>query len=145
MIGKVAGAVVVSGALALGTGGAALASTTGTSSAGTSSPGTSPGAGQHGCALAPTALAHLQRVDARITKALPRLEAMETKMAGSGHPKVAARLSTRVKRLENRQQRITARIARIEKRCPDATPTAPSSSGGSSAAGGPSGNGGSSA
>lgn len=132
MIGKAAGALVVSGALALGTGGAAMASTPGASTPGSSTPGASPGAGQHGCALAPTALAYLQRVDARITKALPKLESVEAKAAGGGHPKVAARLSTRVKRLEKLQQRITARIAKIEKRCPNAAPTTPSSSSSSS-------------
>lgn len=130
MIRKVAGAVVVSSALAVGAGGAAFASTPGASTPA----GPTPGAGLHSCALAPKVVAWLQHVDSRITTVLPKLESAEQKAAENGHTKVADRLGTRIKKLENRQQRVTARIARIEKRCPDAAGTAPSgNTGGTSA------------
>lgn len=114
MKSKIAGAVLVSGALAFGVAGAASASTP------TGSTGTSTGTGL--CTRAPHVLARLQRVDNRITTVLPKLQAAEQKATAAGHPKRAQRIERLITRLHKRQGKVTTRTARVEQRCPGATP-----------------------
>lgn len=117
MVGRLVVAAGLCGALVVGGAGAA--------SAAPSSSGTAPAAGT--CANAQTRLDRLAAQDARITTALPKLEAAQTKAEQNHHPKLAKRIGRRVKVLEHRQTRDQKVSARIEKRCPATTPAAPAS------------------
>src|SRR5580693_6793954 len=81
-------AVTVS-AVALGTGGAAFA--------GTTPSGSTPAASRHiTCARASKALSRIDKVEAAVTKRLPKLEAAETRLTTAGHTKRAARVEKRI-------------------------------------------------
>jgi hypothetical protein len=105
MIGKLLAGAAVSVGLLSGTAGAAFGATSGTVPAG-------------GCAHASKVLHRLEAVEARITVALPKLQAAEQKATQNGHPKLAARIGKRITRLQILQSKASARIPKIEQRCP---------------------------
>lgn len=126
---KVLGAVAVTAALSLTGAAPALAADTANSSTATSSGGAASGQSTPAnCTAAGRRLARLEKVQTRISAALPKFQAAETKAQGSGHPKLAARIARRLSRLEKRQTNVSNRIARIEQRCPGVTPTGGGSS-----------------
>jgi hypothetical protein len=107
-------AVTVS-AVALGTGGAAFAGTSTTS-------GSTPAASRHStCARASKALSRIDKVEAAVTKRLPKLEAAETRLTTAGHTKRAARVEKRIERLQNANVKAGARAQKIQAKCPTAT------------------------
>lgn len=79
--------------------------------------------GAHCGKWAETVLAHLQDVDGRISTALPKLEAAEQKAQSAGHAKMAARIGHRITRLEDWQNKVNSRLAKIEQRCPGLSTT----------------------
>ena len=126
MFSKLAVATVVAGVLAVGgygVAGAVTASNPGASPHNASAP-----AAHHRltCADAPKVLARLDKIDARITTRLPKLQAAEQKAQQAGHPKLAKLIGHRVTRLEHVQSRITKLEARIDKRCPQTSAPATS-------------------
>jgi len=132
---KMLGVLSVSGVLSLALATPALAADNVTGTATVASGTATSGGGASGneggsanCSAAGVRLARLDKVQTRISTALPKLEAAEAKATSNGHPKLAARLARRVSRLENLQTRVSDRITRIEQRCPGVTP----SSGGAS-------------
>ena len=125
MLHKLAGAALVCSALVAGSAGVASAATPGS---------TAPGAARGiNCARAPQVLDRLQGVDARITTALPKLQAAEKKAVANHHPKAAARIERRVDRLTKLGEKVADRIARVEQHCPGVTPSAGSAPSGTSA------------
>jgi len=113
LAGKAVAATAVCGALALGTGGAAFATTT------TPGTGSTPAATGHlRCARAPKALARINKVEATNTKRLPKLQAAEKKSTAAGHTKVATRIEKRITRVEKVDTRVAALATKIEARCP---------------------------
>ena len=133
---KMLGVLAVSGVLSLALATPALAAdnvnsgtATVASGAATSGGGASGNPnGSANCSAAGVRLARLEKVQTRISTALPKLEAAEAKAKSNGHPKLAARLAPRVSRLEKLQPRVSNRITRIERRCPGASPSAGGSS-----------------
>lgn len=127
---RMLGVLAVSGALSLALATPALAAddvTPGTASitAGTATPAGGASGSENGpgnCSAAGVRLARLARVQTRISTALPKVEAAESKAKSNGHPKLAARLARRVSRLEKVQTKVANRISRIEERCPGVTP-----------------------
>ncbi|HXQ74861.1 MAG TPA: hypothetical protein VN791_00090 [Acidimicrobiales bacterium] len=110
---KAVAATVVGGGLALGTGGAAFAATPTTGS------GSTPAATGHlRCARAPKALARIDKVEAAVTKRLPKLQAAETKLTAAGHTKLAGRVEKRINRMEKVDTKVAALATKIEARCP---------------------------
>jgi hypothetical protein len=106
-------AVTVS-AVALGTCGAAFA--------GTTPSGSTPAASRHiTCARASKALSRIDKVEAAVTKRLPKLEAAETRLTTAGHTKRAARVEKRIERLQNANVKAGARAQKIQAKCPTAT------------------------
>ena len=119
MARRLVGAALVSGALVLGTAGAAFGATGATGTPG--SAGAGAGAGR--CTtLAPRVLERLDKVDSRITTALPKLQAAQQRATSADHTKRAKRIGSQISRLQKRQHKVEARIARIEQRCPGVTP-----------------------
>jgi hypothetical protein len=108
---KAVAATVVCGAVALGTGGAAFA-TTGTTN------GSTPTARHFNCARAPKALARISKVEAAVSKRLPKLEAAESKASSAGHSKLAARIETRITKLEKVNTKAAALATKIGAKCP---------------------------
>jgi hypothetical protein len=110
---KALAATVVCGAVALGTGGAAFA-TTGT----TNGSGSTTTARHFNCARAPKILARIDKVEAKVTKRLPKLEAAESKASSAGHSKLAARIENRINKLEKVNTKVAALATKIETKCP---------------------------
>lgn|SRR5487761_1697598 len=110
MIGKFVTAAALSVGLVAGTAGTAFAATSG--------PGTSGSTPTAKCAKAAKVLTRLDKVEGHITTVLPKWEAAEQKATQNGHPKLAARIEKRIKRLERLQSQGNARIQKIEQRCP---------------------------
>ncbi len=116
--GKVVAATVVGGALAIGTGGAAFATTP------TTGAGAPPAASRHfSCTRAPKALARIDKVEAAISTRVPKLQAAESKLTAAGHTKLAARVERRINRLHKVDTRVAALATRIEAKCPSGTPS----------------------
>jgi len=110
---KAVAATVVCGAVALGTGGAAFA-TSGTANGS----GSTTTARHFTCARAPKALARINKVEAAVTKRLPKLEAAESKASASGHSKLATRIENRINKLDKVNTKAAALATKIEAKCP---------------------------
>jgi hypothetical protein len=120
MFTKLAVGSLVVGSLALGSAGTAFASTP------TSSPPSStPAASQFNCANATKALTRIQKVESQINAGLPKLTAAQAKAASSGHTKRAARLQKRITRYESAafKQRLQTRSQKIESLCNVSAPS----------------------
>lgn len=112
---KALASTAICGALALGTGGAAFASTS-------SASGSTPAATRHShCARADKALARIDKVEASISQRLTKLEATESTLTNAGHAKSAARVEKRIQHLQNRNDKAGAMATKIQTRCPTAT------------------------
>jgi hypothetical protein len=112
---KAAAAVVICGAAAVGTGGAAFAATSTTL-------GSTPSVSGHlTCSRAPKALARITKLEGSITRRLPQLQAAETKMKAEGHGKAAALVSKRISQLKTVDTKAAALAKKIEARCPSGT------------------------
>jgi len=125
---KFGAAMVMTGALAVGSVGAAAAAPSGGSSGGPSAPAPAVGQGHPKCSRAPRALARVQKVEGRIAARLAKLEGWEQWAQANAHPRLVARIQARITRLDARQARGHALAGAIEARCP-ASGTGPSPSG----------------
>jgi hypothetical protein len=110
---KAVAATVVCGAVALGTGGAAFATTSATGVSGATTT-----ARHFNCARAPKALARINKVEAAVTKRLPKLEAAESKASSADHSKFATHIENRINKLEKVNSKATALATKIEAKCP---------------------------
>jgi uncharacterized protein HemX len=111
MAQKVVAGTVLCGAVALGTGGAAFATTT------TSAPATH----GHHCARAGKALTKINKAEAAITTRLAKLQADETKLTAANHTKAATRVEKRITRLQKAETKAGSLATKIEAKCPSAT------------------------
>jgi len=150
---KLVATIAAAGALTLGTAGAAVAaSTTGSAPSGSASTTTSPapsGTGTGGLGTGGTSdavpgatttpacgpkqagrLYLMEHRQAAVQDRITKLQAAETK--ASGHPRLLARITDRVRLLQGRENAISARVQKLEGRCPGLTP-APPAAGGSGA------------
>ena len=73
------------------------------------------------CARAPRALTKINKVEAAVTKRLPKLQAAETKFTTAGHTKRAARVEKRISRLQKAETKAGALAHKIDTKCPAAT------------------------
>jgi hypothetical protein len=112
---KAVAATVICGALALGTGGVAFATTT--------TAGSTPAATHTKCARAPKALSKITKVEAAITKRISKLQADETKLTAKGHTKLAAKVETRINQLKKADTKAGSLATKIENKCPTASPS----------------------
>jgi hypothetical protein len=114
-------AAVIGGAAALGTGGAAFAvapSSTTTTSITSSS---LPAATHVTCARAPKALARITKVQGAITKRVAKLQADETKLTAHGHTKAAAKVESRITKLQKITTKAGTLAKKIDAKCPSVT------------------------
>ncbi len=115
LLQKAVAVTVVGGALALGTGGAAFATTTTTS-------GSTPTTSHHfTCARAPKVLARIDKVEAAVTKRLPKLQAAEKRLTAGGHTTLAGKVEKRITTLQKVDTRAAALAATINAKCPTTT------------------------
>jgi hypothetical protein len=121
MLKKLVVGAVVAGSLTLGMAGTAVASTPSSSpSASTAAP-----AKQFNCANATKALTRIQKVQSRIAAGLPGLTAAQQKAASAGKTQRADRLQKRITRLESPafKQRLQNRTQKIETTCNVSAPS----------------------
>jgi hypothetical protein len=107
----IAGAAVA-GALTFGAAGIAGASTPSTGSTG------STGAGVPArCAKLPALQARVQKAEAKVATWVPKAEAREAKVKAAGHTKLADAIGTRITKVQNRETKINARLAKAQAKC----------------------------
>jgi uncharacterized protein HemX len=111
MAHKAVAATVICGAVALGTGGAAFATTT------TSTPATHP----HHCARAGKALTKVDKAEASISNRLTKWQAQETKLTAANRTKAAARVEKRITKLQKAETKAGSLATKIKAKCPTAT------------------------
>ena len=104
----IAGAAVA-GALTFGAAGIAGASTSATGSTGTPSAAL--------CAKLPTIGAKVQKVEAKVATWVPKAEARESKARVAGHTKVADAIANRITRVQHRETKVNARLAKAQAAC----------------------------
>jgi uncharacterized protein HemX len=110
MAQKAVAATVICGAVALGTGGAAFATT----------PTSTPATHRHHCARAGKALTKINKAEAAITNRLAKWQAEETKLTAANHTKAAARVEKRITRLQKAETKAGSLATRIQAKCPSA-------------------------
>lgn len=126
---NVAVAVVVTGALSLGSVGAAVAAP----APGSGSGSTAPKAGaQFNCANASKALGRIDDAEGKINGRLAKLTAAEQTATKNGHTKLAQRIEKRIHRLHKLENRATKVSGKIEAKCPGAQSTPKAGTAGSS-------------
>ena len=101
----IAGAAVA-GALTFGAAGIAGASTPATGT---------PTAAQ--CAKLPALQAKVQKVEAKVSTWVPQAEARETKAKDAGHTTLADAIAKRITRVQNRESKVNARLAKAQAAC----------------------------
>ena len=116
MIRKVIAIAGLSGALALGIGGVASATTTSTPPSG--------GTATHtfDCSRAPRALARIAKLESKAGTWLPKAQAREATAQQNGHTTVADRIAKRIARVQKFQTRGTSIQQKIQAKCPGAVP-----------------------
>ena len=117
----IAGTAGVAGATAP-VAGATPAAPTGTTR---SQPDTGSDSAAHfNCARAPLALARIQRIEARISAGLPKLNQAEARAKAAGNTQRAARIQKRINRLDSPalKSRLDRLTARIGAKCSASTP-----------------------
>jgi hypothetical protein len=114
MLRKIIAGTAVAGALTFGAAGIAGAATT------TPSSGSSGSSGANlakVCAKLPAAEARIQKLEAALATRLPKAEAREATLRSEGKTVAADRIANRISRLQTREDRVNARLAKIEARC----------------------------
>ena len=120
---KLAVAMVVAGAMSLGSVGVAVAAPASGSGTGGGAGAPLPKVGKHlSCAEAPTVLARLDKGEAWIGRRLPKLQAAEQKAQQHGDTTLAQRIEKRVDRFTTLQTKANSLIAKVEAECPAAAP-----------------------
>ena len=112
---KALAATAICAAVALGTGGAAFATTPTASSS-------TPVTARHvTCGRATKAMARINKAEAAISTRLPKLQAAESRLTTKGRTKVAARVEKRIQRLETADGRLGGLATKIQAKCPTST------------------------
>jgi hypothetical protein len=114
MIRKIIAGTAVAGALTLGLAGAAgaAAGTTGSTGAGTIiTPSTTV------CSLLPQIKTHVQNVEARLAADLPKAQAREAAAKAAGHTKLADAIANRITKVQDRENKVNARLAKLTSEC----------------------------
>jgi hypothetical protein len=114
---KAVAATVICGAVALGTGGAAFASTPTSAS----TPASASTTHHHRCARAGKALTKINKAEAAITTRLAKLQTEETTLTAGNHTKAAARVEKRITRLQKAETKAGSLASKIEAKCPSGT------------------------
>ncbi len=104
----IAGAAVA-GALTFGAAGIAGASTPSTGSTGANAATL--------CAKLPAIQARVQKVEGKVTTWVPKAQAREAKAKAAGHTKLADAIANRITRVQNRETKVNARLAKAQAAC----------------------------
>jgi hypothetical protein len=114
MFRKLIAGTAVAGALTFGAAGLAGAATTptgGTGAAGTGTPSSAL------CARLPQIQARVTTFESVVATRLPKAESREAKSKAAGHTEVADRIAARITRVQDRESKLNARLAKAEARC----------------------------
>jgi uncharacterized protein (DUF342 family) len=115
MLRKIIAGTAVAGALTFGAAGIAGAATSTTPS--------TPSGGSTGanlstmCAKLPKIEARVQKVEAALAARAPKAEAREAKLKSEGETAQAQRLADRIARIKNREDKVNARLSKLEAKC----------------------------
>ena len=104
----IAGAAVA-GALTFGAAGIAGASTPSTGSTGADTATL--------CAKLPAIQARVQKVEGKVTAWVPKAQAREAKANAAGRTKLADAIANRITRVQNRDTKVNARLAKAQAAC----------------------------
>ena len=116
MFRRIIAGTAVAGALTLGLAGAAGAATgtTGsTGNTGTNAPAIT--SSTTVCSLLPKIEARVQKVESKLAADLPKAQAAEAKAAG--HTKLADRIGNRITKIQDRETKANARLAKLSSEC----------------------------
>jgi hypothetical protein len=112
MFRKLIAGTAMAGALALGVAGTAgAASTTATGSAGTGATAATL------CARLPNVESRIHTYEGKVAASLPKAEAREAKAKAAGRTKLADAIAKRITRVQNRESKLNARLAKAEAKC----------------------------
>jgi uncharacterized protein (DUF3084 family) len=109
MIRTVIAGAAVAGALTFGAAGIAGASTPATGATGTPSAAA--------CAKLPAIQAKVQKLEGRVTTWVPKAQAREAKAKTAGHTKRADNIANRITKVQNRESKLNARLAKAQAKC----------------------------
>jgi hypothetical protein len=108
----IAGTAIV-GSLTLGLAGAAgAASPSGSTGTGAAiTPSTTV------CSLLPQFQARVQKLESKVSAEVPKAQAREAKAKAAGHAKLADAIGTRITKIQNRETKVNARLAKLSSEC----------------------------
>ena len=113
----IAGTAVV-GALTLGLAGAAGAATGTTGSSGnTGANAPAITSSTTVCSLLPNIEARVHKVEGKLAADLPKAQAAEAKAKAAGHTKLADRIGNRITKIQDRETKANARLAKLSSEC----------------------------
>ena len=118
MLQRIIAGMAVVGALTLGLAGAAGAATGSSGSTGNS--GTNAPAITSSttvCSLLPKIEARVQKVESKLAADLPKAQAAEAKAKAAGHTKLADRIGNRITKIQDRETKANARLAKLSSEC----------------------------
>jgi hypothetical protein len=112
MFRKIIAGTAVAGALTLGMAGIAGASTGSTVNSGPAITGSTTV-----CSLLPQIQARVQKVETKLAADLPKAQAREAKAKAAGHTKLADAIANRITRIQDRETKVNARLAKLSAAC----------------------------
>jgi hypothetical protein len=115
MFRKIIAGTAVAGALTLGLAGAAGASTGSTGSTGNTGPAIT--SSTTVCSLLPQIQARVQKVESKLAAALPKAQSREAKAKAAGNTKLADRIAARITHVQDRENKVNARLAKLSSAC----------------------------
>ncbi len=115
MFRKIIAGTAVAGALTLGLAGAAGASTGSTGSTGNTGPAIT--SSTTVCSLLPQIQARVQKVEGKLAAELPRAQNREAKAKAAGNTKLADRIAARITHVQDRENKVNARLAKLSSAC----------------------------
>jgi hypothetical protein len=69
------------------------------------------------CSLLPKVQARVQKLESKLSADLPKAQAAEAKAKAAGHTKLADRIGTRITKVQNRETKVNARLAKLSSEC----------------------------
>jgi hypothetical protein len=118
MFRRIIAGTAVAGALTLGLAGAAGAATGtagSTGNTGTNAPAIT--SSTTVCSLLPKVQARVQKLESKLSADLPKAQAAEAKAKAAGHTKLGDRIGTRITKIQNRETKVNARLAKLSSEC----------------------------
>lgn len=115
MIRKIIAGTAMAGALTLAVAGMAGAATTSTGSTGNTGTSGTPSATM--CAKAAKVEARIQKWESNVATRLPKAQAREAKAKAAGHTKAANFIANRITKVQNRETKLNAKLAKFEAQC----------------------------